>query len=436
MLVLAGAVQQANAAAWTVTKLADTNDNACNADCSLREAVAAAQDGDEIKFNPNLAGGTITLGALDSISISKSLTITGIDKLTISGANKYRIFSISNYANVSMKNLDLAYGFMDTRQQPWIGVGGAIAVYWASLSLEDCYIHNSKASTAGGGVWAVYSAISIKNTLIAANTAPYGGAGIAAEYSRVGIGNTRFNLNSAANGNGGAIYLRDGNLEMTKSSIYKSSAKTGGAMYLSQYSDANYTIRNSAVHNNSADNSGGIYNEGKLNLINSTLSTNTAKAGNGGALTNKNQVLMRNVTVTLNTASVEAGGIESINGDVNFGNTIIAGNTSGTPFFPNLKGSTFTSAGYNVIGAPAISTVIWGDQTGNQANVADPMLNPLAYNSGASLNHLPKVGSPVINAGSILLATDEFGSSLPFDQRGFNRIFGGMVDVGAVEVSN
>jgi CSLREA domain-containing protein len=32
----------ATAATFTVTKTADTNDGACNADCSLREAIVAA----------------------------------------------------------------------------------------------------------------------------------------------------------------------------------------------------------------------------------------------------------------------------------------------------------------------------------------------------------------------------------------------------------
>jgi CSLREA domain-containing protein len=434
ILLLAGAAQQTLAATLTVTKVADTNDAVCNADCSLREAVAVAQSGDEITFQPALAGGTITL-ALDSITISnKSITITGIDNLKISGANKYRIFTLHNQAHATMKNLDLGYGYMDSRLQPYVGVGGAIAVYWSSLSLDDCYIHNNKAFTEGAGIWGVGSFISIKNSLIAANSAPARGAGLSAiDSRRLSISNTKFNLNSST-GNGGAIFLEGGNFEMTNSSIYKSSAKKGGAIYLEQSSDANYTIRNSAIFSNSAENSGGIYNAGKLNLINSTLSGNKATAGNGGGLSNNNQVLMRNVTAAFNTATGDAGGIESSgSGEVNFGNTIIAGNTSGTPFFPNLKGATFTSAGYNVIGAPKISTVIWGDQTGNQENVADPMLNPLAYNGGTTLNHLPKPGSPVIDAGSVLLATDEFGSSLPFDQRGLNRVFGVSVDVGAVE---
>ncbi len=39
------------AATWTVTKTADTNDGACDSDCSLREAIAAAASGDTITGN-------------------------------------------------------------------------------------------------------------------------------------------------------------------------------------------------------------------------------------------------------------------------------------------------------------------------------------------------------------------------------------------------
>lgn len=432
ILLLAGAAQQALAATWTVTKAADTNDNVCNADCSLREAVAVAQAGDEIKFQPALAGSTITL--LTTISIGKSLTITGIDSLKISGGGKVRLFSIINKAHASMKNLDLGNGYMDNRLAPWIGVGGAIAVFQSSLSLDDCYIHNNKAFTAGGAIWAVASSISIKNSLIAANKAESGGGGISILNSRVSIGNTRFNLNYTP-WNGGAMWLEGCIMEMTDTSIYKSSAQTGGAIYLAQSGEGFYSIRDSAIHHNHAENAGGgIYNNAKLNLINSTLSGNHATAGSGGALSNYNQALLRNVTISLNTATGDGGGIDSVSGDVNLGNTIVAGNSNANNFSPNLKGS-FTSAGYNLIG-PDSGAILMGTQTGNQVNVADAMLMPLDYNGSATLNHLPKAGSPVVDAGDNTLAVNEFGNPLLTDQRGLIRSFGGAVDIGAVEVSN
>ena len=436
ILVIGGAgAQNISAATRKVTKTADTNDNICNADCSLREAVAVAQNNDEIVFSPNLAGSTITLSAV--IYIDKSITITGIGKLKISGGNQVNIFTVGNYVNVRMENLDIGNGYKNDQPQPWIGAGGAIAVYWGSLELDNCYIHNNKAFGPGGAIFAVESVINIKNSLLAANTSQSGG-GIYAESSRVGISNTKFNLNTAAV-SGGALFLNRGFLEMEDSNIYKSNSTIGGggALYLigsSNSQDGIFTIRNSAIFNNNAKTAGGIYNSGKLNLINSTLSGNKANAGDSGGLANTGTALLRNVTVTLNTATGAAGGLDSINGDINLGNTIVAGNSNGNNFSPNLRGS-FTSAGYNLIG-PSISAVLWGTQTGNQLNVADPMLNPLTYNGSATLNHLPKAGSPVLDAGSSVLAVDESGNPLLFDQRGHNRIFGASVDIGAVEINN
>lgn len=432
ILLLAGATaQQSFAATWTVTKVADTNDNVCNFDCSLREAVAVAQDGDQIKFSPALAGGTITLSIGGIYIYNKDITIIGIDDLRISGGNKFRPFTVGSKANVTMKNLDIGYGYKDYTPEPWTGVGGAIGVFSASLVLEDCYIHNSKAVSAGGAIWAIDSLISIEGGLIAANQAANGGGGIAATYSQLSISNTRFNLNYTPNG-GGAINLADSTLKMTGASIYRSSAQTGGAMRLVGDKGL-YIIKDSGIYKNNAKSAGGIYNSGTLKIFNTTLSNNNANAGNGGALVNHNLAILRNVTVSANTATVDAGGIDAVAGDVNLGNTIVAGNTSGNQFSPNLKGL-FTSAGHNLFGTSFVATIT-GTQTGNQFN-ADPMLNPLDYNGSATLNHLPQAGSPVIDAGSDSLAVDELLFPLQTDQRGFIRISGDAVDIGAVEVSN
>src|SRR4030095_3590474 len=82
---------------FVVTKTADTNDGVCDADCSLREAVVAANTNagaDVVTFNiPSSDTGctpanvcTIRLGS--TISISQNLTIDGSQNaadITISG---------------------------------------------------------------------------------------------------------------------------------------------------------------------------------------------------------------------------------------------------------------------------------------------------------------------------------------------------------------
>jgi CSLREA domain-containing protein len=435
-IVILTAAQNSSAAVWTVTKTADTNDSVCNADCSLREAVKIAQDNDEINFQPNLTELTIKL--LSPISITKSITING-NGLKISGSDKVKIFSITGSASVKIADLDLGNAYVDSTPAPLTGAGGAIYINNASLELEDCYVHNSGAYSVGGGIAVIGGVLSIKNSRIAANKAATAGGGIYAHYSQVSISNSKFNLNHTSGNNsaGGALFLTDSSLEMTDSSVYKNSSPTGfgGGLFISgNMNEAVCTIRDSAVHNNSAKNGGGIYNNGKMNLINSTLSGNHAGISGGGLTSHNYTAFLRNVTVTMNSAAVGAGGIDSIDGEVNFGNTIVAGNNSGNLYSTNMTG-VFTSAGYNLIG-PSVNATVLGTQTGNQINVVDPILNPLNYNGSATLNHLPKPGSPVIDAGSNLLAVDESGNPLLFDQRGLNRISGGAVDIGAVEVPN
>src|SRR5947208_2859360 len=75
------------AATFTVTKTADTNDGACNNDCSLREAIIAANaaaGADVI----TLSAGTYTLtrSGVDNTAANGDLDVT--DALTINGAGQ------------------------------------------------------------------------------------------------------------------------------------------------------------------------------------------------------------------------------------------------------------------------------------------------------------------------------------------------------------
>jgi hypothetical protein len=65
------------------------------------------------------------------------------------------------------------------------------------------------------------------------------------------------------------------------------------------------------------------------------------------------------------------------------------------------------------------------------AIAAPPALGPLADNGGPTLTHAPQSGSPAINAGDNATVT---ANNLTTDQRGFARISGGTVDIGAVEI--
>src|SRR5688500_5034284 len=93
LMILAFAAA-AQAATFTVTKTADTNDGACNTHCSVREAFAAANETnlpDTIDFDGALFSTpqtiTLTGGELTATESGGNLTIdgTGANLLTISG---------------------------------------------------------------------------------------------------------------------------------------------------------------------------------------------------------------------------------------------------------------------------------------------------------------------------------------------------------------
>ena len=80
-LCLAAATASAND--YVVTKTADTNDGACAADCSLREAIAAA--------NAHAGADRVVLGtaqtytlALGQLDVTDSLTIDGSQSAIVS----------------------------------------------------------------------------------------------------------------------------------------------------------------------------------------------------------------------------------------------------------------------------------------------------------------------------------------------------------------
>ena len=71
------------------------------------------------------------------------------------------------------------------------------------------------------------------------------------------------------------------------------------------------------------------------------------------------------------------------------------------------------------------------------ATLVEPMLGPLAYNSGPTLNHALLPGSPAIDAGNPGGCTNNLGGILTTDQRGLTRPVNGSsavrCDIGAFE---
>jgi CSLREA domain-containing protein len=172
--------QTALAATYTITKIADTNDGVCDADCSLREAVVAANataDNDTIAFAALFnAAQTIVLSGTDIIiNNNGTLTIngTGSNLLTISGNNASRVFTNNPGAVTSINNLRITGG--TGVSSVTTGRGGGAYNNGGTLTLTLVVVTGNSAANGGGlnnsGTTASPGTVNLINCTVSNNTA-------------------------------------------------------------------------------------------------------------------------------------------------------------------------------------------------------------------------------------------------------------------------
>jgi hypothetical protein len=201
---------------------------------------------------------------------------------------------------------------------------------------------------------------------------------------------------------GGAI-LNDGVLTINQCTLTGNIANEGGAIF----NFTTLTVNNSTLTANRARYGGAIEGDGgPMTLNHCTLARNVA-TNDGGAILNFFVLSLNHCTVVENQA-FSAGGINNEGtGTLYLNNTIVAGNTAN--FEPQIAGSIDSSIGVNLISG-------------------DPKLAPLGSYGGPTPTMPPLPGSAAIDP-----AGGQTNSAFSTDQRGFARVAGGRVDVGAVE---
>lgn len=240
---------------------------------------------------------------------------------------------------------------------------------------------------------------------------------------------------------GGAIGSSAGQVILDSVYIYDNAAETGGGIYVAEI----LTLRNSTVSGNTATGNGGGIATGGSNgifVVNSTVSRNSAGNSGGGIAVSEGGILT-NVTVTHNNATNGGGIAYQSERPFRFRNTIIASNTTTDGIGPEIYSNGFSSGGiisegYNLIGDQQGDSTFTGNPVTYQPTDivdTDPVLDPiLRDNGGKTLTHALLLGSPAINKGLNSFAVDPFNNSiLQTDQRGFARISGSSVDIGAFE---
>jgi len=428
----------------TVNTTADQNDGNADNGLSLRDAILIANANPNTEYEIHLTGGlTYTLtsngvnedagktGDLDIKSRNNVLYIGAFNgqKATIDASgllNSDRVFHVLSGGALSLQNVVVTGGIISSS-------GAGISVNATGvLDLYNTTVSGNKAlgsSSNGGGIqnrgFVYLRQGSVVSNNIASGSSFQEGGGV---YNS---GGTLIAINSTINNNQGGVY--GGGISSVAGSL---------------------TLINTTVSGNSAGNGGGIRNNGtSIALINTTVSGNNASYAGGGIYSSGDTFNLINSTITNNTVvdtqfvGSGGGGIYSLSTTFFLKNTIVAGNIDNTTngfdlLSSGLSGAIFNGNNYNLIGDLTGAKGTIG--TGTDIVNSNPGLAPLANYGGLTLTHALLAGSPAINAGNnslILIDSEDIDGDgdtteqIPFDQRGtgFNRIFGGTVDIGAFE---
>ncbi len=453
---------------------------------SLRQLVANAQYGDTITFEPAVTG-EISLGGAQ-IVIDKKITLIGpgAEILALSGNDVSRLFEVKASGSLAISGLTLRKG-KATDGMPGVqttpataGEPGGAILSSGDVMLADCIIENNTAGHGGdgvagsgangghGGAIASFGNLALTRCVLTDNRAGNGGDFYWSLPFTGGVGGD--------GGNGGAVASMGGSVKIVDCSIERNAAGDGGTGYKTAGSQVTKQGRGGS--------GGGVFAAGTFSIVTSTLAQNRAgltplgymaadnvdKASNGGGL-----AISTGATGQLQSSTISG----NLAGDVyapNYGSTSVRGGGGGGIYNGGALGMTSCTVTDNETGAalgiaggtgakffsgdgggilsrgvltlrnsaiasnrvsekrPPDNISFLGSgpdvngafsDAGHNFIFGDPKLSLLEHYGGLTKTHALLPGSPLLDAGDDTLTG--------LDQRGYPRLVGARVDIGAVE---
>ena len=388
LLLSAGKPQTAYAASITVT----TTDDELNADgdCSLREAIQAANTDTAIDACPAGSGAdTIIVPAgtyILSISVSEDAPEYDNEQGDLDIGSDVTIQGDGAATTI----IDAAG--LDTQS------GGArvLQIIAGQVYLSGVTIRNG-VDGHGGGI-ANNGTLTLTNCMIADNSAEIVGGGIF---------------------NDGSLAIYDSTISSNSSNGWGGGIHNGGS--------ASLTIAGSMIADNHASQFGGaIRNDGALTISNSTITNNRADDG-GGGIANLGILTLTNSTVSSNSALLHAGGIQNMDdlggGELTITGSSFTGNIAGDGgAILNEAASDITihnsifednhangsGAGIANWGALAIydSKIKSNSATFEGGGIRNDSLGTLTVNDSKIMNNSAESGGGIFNDGGMVTLTD------------------------------
>lgn len=403
---------------YTVTTTADELDSISDCtdnpiDCSLREAIAAANDseGDD---TITLPAGIYTLsipdssgheddntsGDLDITDQTGTITIQGEDAETtiIDGADVFRVFDVLTDTSFEIDAVTIQNGNSLDGEYQNARAAGAIRITSATAVISNCIIKNNTASFAGGAIRASNSSsnTTITDCYIHSNTL---------ENDTIGNGY------GGAIGNSGIMVINRSvianNTNIDDNTVYGSAINNG--------SGADMTLMNSYVVNNHGGSDaneyvyGAIRNVSTMSVINSVIANNTAIG-----------------------SIVAWPGFYTSSSSTTFQNSIFSNNTDQDTNEINCELNDVTpSSGYNIDSGTTCNLSEETDQTDTDPLLAEAGLED---NGGAFPTIALQASSPAIDALPQESCLDNESEPLSSDARGMTRPENDACDIGPYEV--
>ncbi len=264
-----------------------------------------------------------------------------------------------------------------------------------SVDISGISIVSGDAGDGGGGIYNKSNGLTLRDCTFSGNITDYCGGGMFNSSSSPTVTNCTFSDNSAEGDGGGMYNSSDSNPEVTNCTFSGNITDfCGGGM--SNYSSSP-TVTNCTFYSNSSSYfGGGMFNDGGAspNVTNCTFSLNSANYYSGGGMCN----YQSSPTLT---------------------NCIFWNDTGGEI----RNDSSTTTLSYCVVQSDDYDeSTISGYVT-----FADPVLQGLADNGGATQTCALGLGSSAIDKGTYVAGLDT-------DQRGHQRPWGSHPDIGAYEV--
>jgi hypothetical protein len=326
------------------------------------------------------------------INGGETTTVDGGGLVTLDGGGTLQLFLVLGGGDLTLRRITLRNGNFNDGGALFVALGGRARLQ--GVVVRDC---EADGSDADGGAVQNRGTLLVEGSRFFQNHADDGGGAINNNGGSVTIRSSTFISNTAFNG--GAVNNAAGTLDLSTSLLYAGSVDNQGGGLLA--TGGVITVTNVTIARNAAFRGGGIYgqNEAVINVLNSTIYSNTATSAAGG--------------IWNNTAGAAA--------NVILKNTIVAGNNNTNSGVLNCDGPAMRTLGNNLIGDGTCIAPLASDLQNS-----DPALRPLADNGGLTASFRPQAGSAAIDAGNNT-------GCPPFDQRGYPRPIGAACDIGAVE---